>query len=124
MSSSILNYAEDQVDQLINAMELDLKSRLKLCKRPVNKYFSKFEQAKILTVKASAEQTPKAQAQESGETCAQIVTEHKPLEASVEDLQRQNQNYKAKIEGLTVDLNDAIQAKERLQHELKEYRSH
>ena len=119
---------EDQVDQLIDAKrkaELDLKSSLELYKRRADEYFSKLEQAEILVLKASrAEQTAKAQAQESGETCAQIVTERKQLDALVEDLQRQNQNYEAKVEDLTADLNNAIQAKKRLQHELEDYRSH
>lgn len=119
---------EDQVDQLIDAKrkaELDVKSSLELYKRRADEYFSKLEQAEILVLKASrAEQTAKAQAQESGDTCAQIVAERKQLDALVEDLQRQNQNYEAKVEDLTADLNNAIQAKKRLHHELEEYRSH
>lgn len=119
---------EDHVDQLIDAKrkaELDVKSSLELYKRRADEYFSKLEQAEILVLKASrAEQTAKAQAQESGDTCAQIVAERKQLDALVEDLQRQNQNYEAKVEDLTADLNSAIQAKKRLQHELEEYRSH
>lgn len=118
---------EDQVDQLIDAKrkaELDLKSSLELYKRRADEYFSKLEQAEIAVLTASrAEQAAKAQAQESGETCATIVAERKQIDALVEDLQRQNQHYEAKVEDLAADLDSAVQAKKRLQHELDEYRS-
>ena len=118
---------EDQLDELIEAKrkaEMDLTSSLDLYKRRADEYFSKLEQAEIAVLKASrAEQTAKTQARESDETCANIVAERKQMDAFVEDLQRQNQNYEAKVEDLAADLDGALQTKKRLQHELEDYRS-
>lgn len=118
---------EDQLDELMNAKrktEADLTSSLNLYKRRADEYFSKLEQAEIAVLKATrAEQTAKAQAQESGDTCLNIVAERKQMDVLVEDLQRQNQQYEAKVEDLAADLEGALQAKKRLQHELEDYRS-
>lgn len=118
---------EDQLDELIAAKrkaEADLTSNLDLYKSRADEYFSKLEQAEITVLKASrAEQTAKTQARESDETCANIVAERKKMDAHIEDLQRQNQHYEAKVEDLAADLENALQAKKRLQHELEDYRS-
>lgn len=118
---------EDQLDELIDAKrkaEMDLTSSLDLYKRRADEYFSKLEQAEIAVLKASrAEQTARTQARESEETSSKIVAERKQMDALVEDLQRQNQNFEAKVEDLAADLDGALQTKKRLQHELEDYRS-
>ena len=118
---------EDQLDDLIVAKrkaEADLSSNLDLYKSRADEYFSKLEQAEITVLKASrAELTAKTQARESEEMCANIVAERKQTDALIEDLQRQNQHYEAKVEDLAADLENALQAKKRLQHELEDYRS-
>lgn len=102
----------------------DLASNLSLYKRRADDYFSKLEQAEIAVLKASrAEQHAKAQARESEDTYVTIITERKQTDAQVEDLQRQNQHHEERIEDLTTDLEAAVQAKKRLQHELEDYRS-
>ena len=45
------------------------------------------------------------------------------MDATIEDLQRQNQSYEEKLEDLSADLEAAVQARKRLQHELEDYRS-
>lgn len=118
---------EDQLDELIAAKrkaEADLSSNLDLYKSRADEYFSKLEQAEIAVLKASrGEHTAKTQARESEETCANIVAERKQMDALIEDLQHQNQHYEAKVEDLAADLENALQAKKRLQHELEDYRS-
>lgn len=118
---------EDQLDELIVAKrkaEADLSSNLELYKNRADEYFGKLEQAEIAVLKASrAEHTAKTQARESEETCANIVSERKQMDAHIEDLQGQNQHYEAKVEDLAADLENALQAKKRLQHELEDYRS-
>ena len=102
----------------------DLASSLNLYKRRADEYFSKLEQAEITVLRASrAEQSAKAQAKESEDTYASVMAERKQMESLVEDLQRQNQNYEEKVEDLSADLDGALQAKKRLQHELEDYRS-
>ncbi len=102
----------------------DLSSTVSLYKRRADEYFSKLEQAEVAVLKASrAEQSAKAQAHDSEETCATIMSERQRMDATVEDLQRQNQRFEEKIEDLSADLNGALQAKKRLQHELEDYRS-
>lgn len=103
---------------------MDLTSSLNLYKRRADEYFSKLEQAEIAVLKASrAEQTAKAQARETEDTYAMTMAERKQMDAMVEDLQRQNQRYEEKVEDLAADLEGALQAKKRLQHELEDYRS-
>lgn len=103
---------------------IDLASSLNLYKRRADEYFSKLEQAEITVLKASrAEQTAKAQARETEDTYATIMAERKQMDAMVEDLQQQNQRYEEKVEDLAADLEGALQAKKRLQHELEDYRS-
>ena len=102
----------------------DVTSSLNLYKGRADEYFSKLEQAEIAVLKASrAEQFAKVQAREAEETCASIMSERKQMDALVEDLQRQNQHYEEKVEDMAADLDGALQAKKRLQHELEDYRS-
>ena len=102
----------------------DLTSSLSLYKRRADEYFSKLEQAEIAVLKASrAEQHAKSQAQDSEETYASITAERKQMDSCIEDLQRQSQSYEEKVEDLSTDLEAALQAKKRLQHELEDYRS-
>ena len=102
----------------------DVTSSLNLYKGRADEYFSKLEQAEIAVLKASrAEQFAKAQAQEAEDTCASIMAERKQMDAMVEDLQRQSQHYEEKIEDISADLDGALQARKRLQHELEDYRS-
>ncbi len=103
---------------------VDLSSSLGLYKSRADEYYSKLEQAEIAVLKASrAEQFAKSQGKESEETCASIMAERKQMDALVEDLQRQTQSYEERIEDLSADLDGALQAKKRLQHELEDYRS-
>lgn len=102
----------------------DLASSLSLYKRRADEYFGKLEQAEIAVLKAArAEQHAKTQARESEDTYASIMAERKQMDILVEDLQRQNQHYEEKVEDLAADLEGAVQAKKRLQHELEDYRS-
>lgn len=102
----------------------DLASSLSLYKRRADEYFSKLEQAEIAILRATrAEQSAKAQARESEDTYASVTAERKQMDSLVEDLQRQNQRYEEKVEDLAADLDGALQAKKRLQHELEDYRS-
>ena len=101
----------------------DLASGLNMYKRRADEYFSKLEQAEIAILRASrAEQSAKAQAKESEDTYASIMAERKQMDSLVEDLQRQNQSYEEKVEDIAADLDGALQAKKRLQHELEDYR--
>jgi len=102
----------------------DLASSLNLYKRRADEYFSKLEQAEIAVLKASrAEQHARTQARESEDTYASVMSERQHMDAQLEDLQRHNQQYEEKIEDLATDLEAAVQAKKRLQHELEDYRS-
>ena len=102
---------------------LDATSSLSMYKRRADEYFSKLEQAEIAVLKASrAEQSAKAQAREMEDSCANIMAERKDMDLAVEDLQRRNQQNEEKIEDLSADLEGALQAKKRLQHELEDYR--
>lgn len=102
----------------------DVTSSLSLYKSRADEYFSKLEQAEIAVLKASrAEQFAKSQAKEVEETCANIMAERKQMEDTIEDLQRQNQSYEERLEDLAADLQGAVQARKRLQHELEDYRS-
>lgn len=103
---------------------MDAMSSLNLYKRRADEYFSKLEQAEIAVLKASrAEQSAKTQARETEDRCANIMAERKEMDAIIEDLQRRNQQFDEKVEDLSADLEGAIQAKKRLQHELEDYRS-
>ena len=103
---------------------MDAMSSLNIYKRRADEYFSKLEQAEIAVLKASrAEQFAKAQARETEDSCANIMAERKEMDAIIEDLQRRNQQFDEKVEDLSADLEGAIQAKKRLQHELEDYRS-
>lgn len=103
---------------------LDVQSSLAMYKARADEYFGKLEQAEISVLKASrAEQFAKSQAREADETYATIMAERKDMEAMVEDLQRQTQQYEERIEDLSADLDGALQSKKRLQNELEDYRS-
>lgn len=103
---------------------VDVSSSLSLYKSRADEYFSKLEQAEIAVLKASrAEQFAKSQAKEAEETCAEIMSERKQMDATIEDLQRQNQGYEERVEDMGADLDAAVQARKRLQHELEDYRS-
>jgi myosin heavy chain 9/10/11/14 len=103
---------------------VDLASSLSLYKTRADEYFNKLEQAEITVLKASrAESFAKSQAKEAEDTCAAIMAERKQMDNMVEDLQRQVQSYEEKIEDMASDLDNATQAKKRLQHELEDYRS-
>ena len=107
-----------------NSKVVDLTSSLTLYKRRADEYFSKLEQAEVSVLKASrAEQFAKSQAREAEDTCVSIMAERKQMDSIVEDLQRQSQRYEEKVEDLAADLEGALQAKKRLQHELEDYRS-
>lgn len=103
---------------------VDVTSNLSLYKSRADEYFSKLEQAEIAVLKASrAEQFAKTQARETEETCAEIMSERAQMDATIEDLQRQNQSYEERLEDISADLDAAVQARKRLQHELEDYRS-
>lgn len=102
----------------------DVSSNLSLYKNRADEYFSKLEQAEIAVLKASrAEQFARTQAREAEDTCAEIMSERKEMDATIEDLQRQSQRYEERLEDMSSDLDAAVQARKRLQHELEDYRS-
>lgn len=102
----------------------DVSSSLNLYKSRADEYFNKLEQAEIAVLKASrAEQFAKAQAQEAEDACAEIMAERTKMDTAIEDLQRQNQKLEEKYEDVSTDLDAALQAKKRLQHELEDYRN-
>ena len=102
----------------------DVTASLSLYKSRADEYFSKLEQAEIAVLKANrAEQFAKSQAKEAEESCAEMASERKRLDTTIEDLQHQNQRLEEKIEDMSTDLAAATQAKKRLQHELEDYRN-
>jgi len=102
----------------------DVSASLNLYRQRADEYFSKLEQSEIAVLKASrAEQFAKSQAREAEDTCASIMSERKQMDALVEDLQRQTQQYEERLEDVSADLDGALQAKKRLQNELEDYRS-
>lgn len=103
---------------------VDVTASLNLYKARADEYYEKLEQAEIAVLKASrAEQFAKSQAREAEETCATIMSERKQMDQSVEDLQRQTQQYEERLEDMSTDLDSALQSKKRLQNELEDYRS-
>ncbi|KAK5656341.1 hypothetical protein OQA88_4721 [Cercophora sp. LCS_1] len=102
----------------------DVTASLNLYKSRADEYFSKLEQAEIAVLKANrAEQFAKSQAREAEDSCAEMASERKRLDATIEDLQQQNQRLEEKIEDMSTDLAAVTQAKKRLQHELEDYRN-
>ncbi|KAJ5647429.1 hypothetical protein N7490_003801 [Penicillium lividum] len=102
----------------------DLESSLTLYKSRADEYFSKLEQAEISVLKANrAEQFAKSQGREAEEVYAQIMSERKQMDDLVEDLQRQTQALEARMEDQAAELQGALQAKQRLQNELEDYRN-
>ena len=103
---------------------VDVTGSLQLYRARSDEYFGKLEQAEIAVLKASrAEQFAKSQAREAEDTCASIMSERKQMDALVEDLQRQTQQYEERIEDMSADLDGTLQGKKRLQNELEDYRS-
>ncbi|KAI9844057.1 MAG: hypothetical protein M1838_002329 [Thelocarpon superellum] len=102
----------------------DLSASVNLYKGRADEYFNKLEQAEIAVLKASrAESFAKTQARDAEDQSAGLMAERKQMDAMVDDLQRQSQLYEEKIEDMSADLEGALQAKKRLQHELEDYRS-
>jgi myosin heavy chain 9/10/11/14 len=102
----------------------DVTSSLHLYKTRADEYFSKLEQAEIAVLKATrAEQFAKSQATEAEDQCAEVMTDRQKADRNLEDLQRQNQRMEERLEDLSTDLEAAVQAKKRLQHELEDYRN-
>ncbi|RKF62122.1 Myosin-11 [Erysiphe neolycopersici] len=124
-SQLLKEYADLQIRLNAESSKLsDVSSSLSLYKSRADEYFSKLEQAEIAVMKASrAEQFAKCQAKEAEDTCAEILAERKQMDATIEDLQRQNQINEEKLEDLYTDLEAAVQARKRLQHELEDYRN-
>ncbi|RMJ12012.1 hypothetical protein CDV36_008324 [Fusarium kuroshium] len=103
---------------------IDVTSSLDLYKSRADEYFGKLEQAEIAVLKASrAEQFAKSQAKEAEDTYAVVMSEREKMDATIEDLQHQNQRLEEKVEDISTDLEAATQAKKRLQHELEDYRN-
>ncbi|KKA30013.1 hypothetical protein TD95_004327 [Thielaviopsis punctulata] len=102
----------------------EVTSSMNLYKGRADEYFSKLEQAEIAVLKASrAEQFARAQSKEAEDTCAEVMAERKKMDASLEDLQRQNRRLEERLEDASTDLEAALQSKKRLQHELEDYRN-
>ena len=102
----------------------DVTSSLNLYRTRADEYFGKLEQAEIAVLRATrGEQFAKSQARETEESCATVMAERQQMDALIEDLQRQTQQQDARIEDMSADLEGALQAKKRLQHELEDYRS-
>ena len=102
----------------------DVTASLHLYKGRADEYFGKLEQAEIAVLKASrAEQFARAQAKEAEDTYAEVMAGRTKMEGHVEDLQRQNRSLEERLEDVSTDLEAAVQAKKRLQHELEDYRS-
>ena len=102
----------------------DVTASLSLYKGRADEYFSKLEQAEIAVLKATrAEQFAKAQSKEAEDTYAEVMAERKRMDATIEDLQKQNQRLEEKLEDASTDLEAVSQAKKRLQHELEDYRN-
>ncbi|KAK5637013.1 hypothetical protein RRF57_012725 [Xylaria bambusicola] len=124
-SQLLQEYADLQIRLDAEISKLgDVSSSLEIYKSRADEYFSKLEQAEIAVLKANrAEQFAKAQAKEAEEAYAEIMSQRNKSDGSMEDLQRQNQRLEEKIEDISTDLEAAVQAKKRLQHELEDYRS-
>ncbi|KAL5596575.1 hypothetical protein BROUX41_006800 [Berkeleyomyces rouxiae] len=102
----------------------EVTSSMTLYKGRADEYFSKLEQAEIAVLKASrAEQFARAQSKEAEDTCAEVMTERKKMDSTLEDLQRQNRRLEERLEDTSTDLESALQTKRRLQNELEDYRN-
>ncbi|KAJ6164498.1 Myosin tail [Penicillium chermesinum] len=119
-----LRDARSETQELQDFETADLESSLSLYKARADEYFSKLEQAEVAVLKANrAEQFAKSQGREAEETCAQIMSERNQMDALVEDLQQQTQTLEARMEDQAAELQAALQAKQRLQNELEDYRN-
>jgi myosin protein heavy chain len=75
----------------------DLTASMNLYKARSEEYFSKLDQAEISVLKSSRSAAfTRVQAREAEETAATVMAERKKMDALVEDLQRQNQQYEEK----------------------------
>ncbi|KAH6661885.1 hypothetical protein EV126DRAFT_437096 [Verticillium dahliae] len=89
-----------------------------------DEYFSKLEQAEIAVLKASrAEQFAKARLERQKRHARKRWRNARRWIGIIEDLQRQSQRLEEKVEDVSTDLDAAMQAKKRLQHELEDYRN-
>ena len=102
----------------------DVEANMLTYKRRADEYFSKLEQAEIAVLKANrAENFAKQKAQDTEDACASIMAEREQMNAHLDDLQKQTQQYEEKIEDLSADLQSALQAKKRLTNGLEDYRN-
>lgn len=124
-SQLLQEFADLQIRLDAEASKLaDVTASLNLYKGRADEYFSKLEQAEIAVLKANrAETFARAQAKEAEDSCAEMMSERKRLDAMIEDLQHSNQRLEEKIEDMSTDLAAVTQAKKRLQHELEDYRN-
>ncbi|KHO00173.1 myosin type II heavy chain [Metarhizium album ARSEF 1941] len=124
-SQLLQEYTELQIRLDAESSKLaDVSGGLEMYKSRADEYFGKLEQAEIAVLKASrAEQFAKSQAKESEDICSEVMAERQKMDATIEDLQRQNQRLEERIEDISTDLESVTQAKKRLQHELEDYRS-
>ncbi|KAK2593294.1 class II myosin [Conoideocrella luteorostrata] len=124
-SQLLQEYTELQIRLDAESSKLaDVTAGLETYKSRADEYFGKLEQAEIAVLKASrAEQFAKTQAKESEDTYSEVMAERQKTDATIDDLQRQNQRLEERIEDISTDLESVSQAKKRLQHELEDYRS-
>ncbi|KOS21022.1 Myosin type-2 heavy chain 2 [Escovopsis weberi] len=103
---------------------VDVTSSLEMYRNRADEYFSKLEQAEMAVLKANrAEAFAKSQAKDAEDTYAEVMSERHRMDAMIEDLQGQNHRLEGRVEDLSTDLEAAMQAKKRLQHELEDYRN-
>ena len=124
-SQLLQDHADLQIRLDAEASKLtEMTSSLNLYKSRADEYFGKLEQAEIAVLKANrAEAFAKAQAKEAEDTCAEIMSERQKMDGKMEELQRRSRTLEEKLEDASTDLDAALQAKKRLQHELEDYRS-
>ena len=102
----------------------DVEANMLTYKRRADEYFSKLEQAEIAVLKANrAENAAKQKAQDTEDACASIMAEREQMNAHLDDLHKQTQQYEEKIEDLSADFQSALQAKKRLANDLEDYRN-
>jgi len=124
-SQLLQEYADLHIRLDAEASKLaDVSASLETYKSRADEYFSKLEQAEIAVLKANrAEQFAKAQAREAEEAYAEIMSQRNKSDGSMEDMQIANQRLEEKLEDMSTELEAAVQAKRRLQHELEDYRN-
>ncbi|KYK57881.1 myosin type II heavy chain [Drechmeria coniospora] len=124
-SQLLQEYADLQIRLDAESSKLaDVSSSLDMYRSRADEYFGKLEQAEIAVLKASrAEQFARSQAKEAEDTYTEVMAERQKMDASIDDLQRQNQRLEERVEDISTDLESVTQAKKRLQHELEDYRN-